>query len=289
LIDSESTYDGAFGGLTLTETVRYTASDTGVVVPLDAASLVAMQLAGTVPTTPQSRNAFWFAGSWSTTTVYDTFRCRGVSVVAVNRSIGAVDVAIRWGTRYVKDFQHNDVWLPVVGTFNADAQALRIFRTLDSCSAAPASIPGAGDIGGTPVDQAGVGVDFIVPGGNLWVVGLLDSLVAPIGTSWSVGTDLLGKLNTGAFLGFPAWSLLCTDYQTTHDVDEYHRLAMGFRWSSVLHCEQSSVVNGQGSLPLTSGASTTVRWVRGSNRSGSYSSLLSAFAAGRAEKGLYPV
>jgi hypothetical protein len=214
------------------------ANESGVRVRLKVEDFETLQAGGHLPKVGDP-----VAASWSRAKVFSTLRYRRFQV---SESAGVLTVNAQASTRYVWDPEYpigeaaGYTWLPIVGAFVARPTNLRAYRAWNDVTyPADPNAPGTADIGGTKIDAAGQARETIIEGGELVLSTYLDTYQSKLGDSWADALqNFIGRFNSVAFLGFPIGSLLCLEYPTPHEEDEYAQVTLRFLYSPVFHLEQ---------------------------------------------------
>jgi hypothetical protein len=272
------------------------AFDGGLRSKLATSDLETLQASGVLPKAGDP-----VASSWSVSTVFATLRYRRFQV---SESAGVLTVNAQASTRYVWDAQYptgeteGRAWLPIVGAFVARPINVRAYRSWDDATYPVDPLaPGSSDIGGTKIDASGQARETIIEGGELVLATWLDTLASKKGDAWTDALgNFIGRFNSATFLGFPKGSLLCLDYPTPHEEDEYHGLNLRFLYSPVFHFEQLAAMDADSRIVTdANGHAKTVRWVRvGTKPAADFNAIFGSagadadFRKWRAEHGLYP-
>jgi hypothetical protein len=289
------------GGLlsmsTLSRVFTVEAFEDGVRKKLIATDFDDLQREGVLP-----RNGAPIMASWGVNAVVDTLRWRRFQVSEV---AGVLTVNAQASTRYVWDYEYPNgefvgrAWLPIVGAFVARPINVRAYRSWDDATyPADPFAPGTSDIGGTKIDASGQPRETIIDGGELVLSTWIDTLATKKGDAWTDATNnFIGRFNSEPFLGFPKATLLCYEYPTPHEEDEYHQATLRFLYSPVFHFEQIAAMDADSRIITdANGHAKTVRWVRvGTKPAVDFNTIFGAagaeaeFRKWRAEHGLYPL
>jgi hypothetical protein len=262
-------------GNRLVRRVRIEKSTTGVRNPLVAKDVPALQAVTPSPPLPRPGDVLDGA-TFAKTSILTTMRCRGVAAFPSPSGAGLLDCEITYDTLYEwrQDYPTSSkAWLPIRSTFRQESRQTYVHRLAPSAPT-PASAPGTSDIGGTKVDEGGRPITADYLGGELLVSVTIDTEALALGTEWTGAQAIIGRLNSAAFLGFPAYSLRCVGVDTAHLRDEYWVETFRFNYSELFHCEQQAAAAADGRPDLdTSGRAITVRWRRDSNLASDFNTL----------------
>lgn len=193
-------------------------------------------------------------------------RARGFSVSLVEGG-KAVRADIRFTTRYIVNPNSTATvlyMLPAHTSYITTARTMQIYRTSWTTNPPTTSSNSSSDIGGTSLSGADGSQSMQVGQVRVRLVAMQDAAVTGMSTAASTLTSYGGTINSLAFGGFPAYSLICEGVSLEKEPGtEFYTVTFEFLFDRFYHFSQVATVDADGRPRMTTGgALSEVKWQR---------------------------
>lgn len=207
---------------------------------------------------------------------------------------GKARMVLRYSTLYVPDptiVSGQELALPASTDYQSLVRTIKVYR-YGYVTNPPSTVADTttADIGGISVQGTRGALDIQVPQMRVRLRLVVNADVQAISAAAGVVIQYVNKQNNAAFLGFPAYSVICEGASLSTIDNDFYEVVFDFLYDSFYHHEQVVTMDADGRPTMTtSGAYARVDWKRLPRSKVDFNDIFSTATRqkARAEKGFF--